>query len=112
MINKNNMNINKKILSALNEANNTETELYTYNSVEEAAYGEKLLDDQFFDSWCDSHDIKDYEQREYIWDAVEKVGWNFFHNELIDYFENCSDHSDEKTYEVTVDEKVIVRFKN
>lgn len=75
---------------------------YVYNTPEEAAHGQKFDIVDFFDEWAESHDIYDDTQRQVIWKAVRQAGWAFFHQELLDYFEQADG------YEVGYDEEIEV----
>lgn len=75
---------------------------YTYATVADAAYGQKLDFNDFVIEWLDSHDITDDIQQEYIRKAMLSAGWKFFEPELIDYF------SASEEYFITADREVIV----
>lgn len=72
----------------------------TFESPEEAAYGLKFDFDSFFYDWAENHDIDRY-QLKFLYNLVRKIGWKFFHNELIQYMEESDN------YEIDYDENVI-----
>lgn len=77
-----------------------ETNSITFESPEEAAYGLKFDFDSFFYNWAEVHDISQ-QQIQFLYNLVRKIGWKFFHEELIEYMEESGN------YEVDYDENVI-----
>lgn len=78
----------------------TEMNSITFESPEEAAYGLKFDFDSFFYNWAEVHDISQ-QQIQFLYIFVRKIGWKFFHEELIEYMEESDN------YEVDYDENVI-----
>lgn len=78
----------------------TEMNSITFESPEEAAYGLKFDFDSFFYNWAEAHDISQ-QQIQFLYNLVCKIGWKFFHEELIEYMEESDN------YEVDYDENVI-----
>lgn len=72
-----------------------------YETPEEAASALKFPIAELMDNWFDDHDVFDERQRETIARAVHKMGFAFFHEELIEYFEQADG------FEVTIDEEII-----
>ena len=72
----------------------------TFESPEEAAHGLKFDFDSFFYSWAEAHDISQH-QLQFLYKLVRKIGWNFFHEELIEYMEESGN------FDVDYDENVI-----
>lgn len=63
----------------------------TYPNLYQCAIGEKLSFAEFVADWLDRHDIDGAYQKEQIIRAMYLCGWDFFQEELFEYFEECSD---------------------
>ena len=72
-----------------------------YETPEQAASALKFSLLDLLDEWLDEHEVYEENQREVITRAVSKVGFAFFHEELLAHFENADG------YEVTIDEEII-----
>lgn len=77
---------------------------YIYETPEEAAHGQKMDIMDFFAEWAEAHDIYDDTQRRAIWKAVRQMGWSFFHQELLDYFEQADGYEVGYGEEIEVEE--------
>ena len=72
----------------------------TFESPEEAAHGLKFDFDFVFYDWAEHHGIDQY-QCKFLYKLVRKIGWKFFHNELVQYMEESDN------FEIDHDENVI-----
>lgn len=75
-------------------------DVWHFETPEEAAAGMKLDFADFFDRWAEDHDITE-QQSQMIYKMASKAGWQFFHNELLEYFSTAPG------YQVTDNEEVI-----
>lgn len=75
----------------------------TYSDIYEAAHGQKLNFNDFISDWLEEHEIFDGFQVDTIIDLINGVGWEFFNDELISYFESLPD-----LYKINDDETVTV----
>lgn len=69
-------------------------------SFTEMADAQKMDFHSFVDEWLEKHDIWDF-QCQIILHAIHKAGWDFFINELIDYYQSRPDLY--KVYDDTVE---------
>lgn len=56
----------------------------------EMAVSQKMDFHSFVDKWLEKHDIWDF-QRQIIVDAIHKSGWDFFIDDLIEYYQSRPD---------------------
>lgn len=62
------------------------TKMHTYSDIYQAAHGQKLSFSDFIAHWLEKHDVLDNNQREPIIYAIVRTGWEFFEDELLEYF--------------------------
>lgn len=76
---------------------------YTYPNLYQCAIGQKLSFHDFVLEWLEKHDIDGAYQQEQIIRAMYLCGWDFFQEELFEYFDSNSD-----IYQVNEDCSVTV----
>ena len=63
-----------------------------FESAAEAASALKFDIDDLIDSWFEDHEVYEEIQRHYLGATLRKVGFNFFEEELMSYFESAPDY--------------------